>query len=97
MKDGKIHITVAGVPKKGAECLKDDLNNFTKNFIFKGEDTGKLQHIYFTSTIYIDNEGNETADSIDLCPNDYKLDSTDKFDIDDLFSEEVEVITYEDI
>ena len=97
MKDGKIHITVAGVPKKGAECLKDDLNNFTKNFIFKGEDTGKLQHIYFTSTMYIDSEGNETADSIDLCPNDYKLDCTEKFDIDDLFSEEVEVIAYEDI
>ena len=38
--DKKLHITVAGVPKKGAECLKDDLKNFTKNFIFDGTITG---------------------------------------------------------
>ena len=96
MKDGEIHITVAGVPKKGAKCLKDDLNNFTKNMIFKGEETGKKQHIYFSSDIYIDENGNETADSIDLCPADYKLDSTEKYDMEYIFSDEVEVISYED-
>lgn len=96
-KDGKIHITVAGVPKKGAECLEDDLNKFTRNFIFKGEITGKLQHIYFTSDIYIDEDGNETADSIDLCFNDYKLDSTEKFELEELYAEEVEVQVYENI
>ena len=38
--DGKIHITVSGVPKKGANALKV-LENFKDNFIFKHEDTGK--------------------------------------------------------
>ena len=96
-KDGELHITVAGVPKNGAKCLKDDLNNFTRNFIFKGNDTGKKQHIYFTSDIYIDEDGNETADSIDLCLNDYKLDCTQKFEIDSLFYDEEEIQVYEDI
>ena len=99
VEDGQIHITVAGVPKNGAKCLHDDLNNFTKGFIFKGIDTGKKQHVYFTSDIYIDEDGNETADSIDLCPADYKLDNTRKFehaDIESLYNEEIEVMTYED-
>ena len=92
LKDNKIHITVAGVPKKtGAETLKNDLYNFTKGHIFKGKDTGKKTHVYFTSNIYIDEEGNESADSIDLLPCDYELDSTEKFDFIDLFSEEVEI------
>lgn len=93
-KDNKIHITVAGVPKKaGAECLEDDLDNFTKNFRFEGTRTGKKQHIYFTSEIYIDSEGNETADSIDLLPCDYLLDSTTRFDrtIEEIFDEELEI------
>ena len=95
-KDGEIHITVAGVPKKGAACLNDDLNNFTKGFIFPGKETGKLQHVYFASDIYIDDEGNETADSIDLLPNDYTLDCTELFTLEDLLSEEIEVQVYED-
>ena len=95
-KDNEIHITVAGVPKKGAACLHDDLNNFTKGFIFPGKETGKLQHVYFASDIYIDDDGNETADSIDLLPNDYTLDCTDLFTLEDLLSEEIEVQVYED-
>lgn len=95
-KDGEIHITVAGVPKKGASCLHDDLENFTKGFIFPGKETGKLQHVYFASDIYIDSEGNETADSIDLLPNDYTLDCTDKFTLEDILEEEIEVQVYED-
>lgn len=94
--DNKIHLTVAGVPKKpGAETLKDDINNFRKGWIFKGTETGKKQHIYFTSEIYVDAEGNETADSIDLLPGDYELDATLKYNLEDLFSEEVEVQTYD--
>ena len=91
-KDNKIHITVAGVPKeKGAETLKDNLDNFRTNWLFKGEETGKKQHVYFSSEIYIDEDGNETADSIDLLPGDYLLSSTEKFDIDNLFNDELEV------
>ena len=99
LEDNKIHITVAGVPKKGADCLEDDLTRFTKNFVFEGEKTGKLQHIYFTSDIYVDDRGNETGDSIDLLAADYKLDATERFllDFDKLLEEEIEVQVYEDI
>ena len=90
-EDNKIHITVAGVPKKtGAECLDDDLYNFAKDFVFEGEKTGKLQHNYFSHDIYIDKEGNETADSIDLTPANYKLDPTEKYDWS-LFDDEIEI------
>ena len=93
-KDGLIHITVAGVPKKnGANCLNDDLDNFTTGFIFDGKVTGKKQHVYFSSEIYTDKYGNETADSIDLLPCDYKLDPTEKFEmeIERLFEEDTEI------
>lgn len=94
--DNEIHLTVAGVPKNpGAKCLNDDITNFHKGFIFKGTETGKKQHVYFASEIYIDEDGNETADSIDLLPGDYKLDATENFEVDDLFTEEYEVIGYD--
>ena len=97
VKDGKIHITVAGVPKKeGAETLKDDLHNFHEKWLFKGTETGKKQHVYFASEIYIDEDGNETADSIDLLPGDYLLSATERFDsVMDLFTEESEIQIYE--
>ena len=89
--DGKIHTTVAGVPKKeGALCLEDDLNRFTKGFVFEGTKTGKLQHNYFSSDIYIDDNGNETADSIDLTPANYKLDPTEKYEWQ-LFDDPIEL------
>lgn len=80
LEDHEIHITVAGVPKKGAICLKDDLNNFTKDFIFDGKVTGKLTHYYIYSKegIYIDDYGNEVGDSIDLQPCSYVLDMVTK-------------------
>ena len=74
-KDGKLHITVAGVPKKGAECLKDDIKNFRKGFIFDGKTTGKKTHAYiYADKIYIDDNGNQTGDSIDLYECDYLAD-----------------------
>jgi hypothetical protein len=73
--DGELHITVAGVPKSAAKCLDDNIINFKKGFNFKGVDTGKKTHNYlFVDDIYIDENGNETADSVDLSPCDYKLD-----------------------
>lgn len=95
--DNKIHITVAGVPKKkGALTLNDNLHNFTKGHIFKGNETGKKTHVYFASEIYIDKDGNETADSIDLLPCDYKLDPTEQYKLDSLLSEELEVELYDE-
>ena len=77
-----LHITVAGVPKQGAVCLKNDLNNFCKDFIFDGNTTGKKSHFYIFSPegIYTDEFGNEVGDSIDLEPCDYQLDSVDKYE-----------------
>lgn len=75
--DNKLHITVAGVPKKtGAKCLNDDIRNFTKGFIFKGTITGKLQHTYIQKDKIITNSfGDYIGDSIDLTECDYKLDN----------------------
>ena len=43
--DGKIKITVAGVPKSGANGLKD-LNDFRDNYVFKYKDTNKNLLMY---------------------------------------------------
>ena len=43
--DYKIHITVSGVPKKGAKALKN-LNDFKDNFVFSFNDTDKNLLIY---------------------------------------------------
>ena len=69
---GEIKITVAGVPKVGAKCLKS-LDEFREGFTFHGTDTGKKTHTYIYKDIYIDDRGNETSDSIDLSPCDYRL------------------------
>ena len=46
VKDGELHITVAGVPKSGYKCLNNDISNFTKGMVFDGTTTGKLTHTY---------------------------------------------------
>lgn len=81
LPDESLHITVAGVPKKGVICLEDDINNFTKDMIFDGERTGKKAHYYIYSPngIHIDEDGNEIGDSIDLQPCDYRLDQTEQW------------------
>ena len=43
--DGKIHITVAGVPKVGAKALKN-LNEFKDDFVFNYKDTNKNLVLY---------------------------------------------------
>ena len=94
--DGEIHITVAGVPKKGAACLENDLNNFNKGFIFSGKKTGKKLHTYFFNDVYTDPEGNITGDSIDLSPCDYLLDDISVPDWEKIFTEEIEIQVYEE-
>lgn len=84
----KLYITVAGVPKAGVKCLKDDIKNFTKGFIFDGVTTNKKMHTYlYVDKIYIDENGNETGDSINLSPCDYLLDSVTVFDWEDIVNE----------
>ena len=95
--EGELKITVAGVPKKtGAKCLNGDIDNFAEGLIFSGGITGKQTHNYFfIDDIYIDEEGNETGDSIDLSPCDYLLSKVDVFDWEALFEEDIEVQIYE--
>ena len=95
IEDNEIHITVAGVPKKGAKCLQNDLKKFTKDFIFPGSDTGKLTHFYiYCDDIYIDENGNEVGDSIDLKPCDYLMDTEERWEF--IESEEIQFRTYEE-
>ena len=94
-KWGKLKITVAGVPKNGVECLNDNIDNFTTSFIFHGEDTGKLTHHYIINPEIKEENGVVYGDSIDLTPCDYLLSSIDVYDIEDLFTEEIEVQVYD--
>lgn len=96
LKDNKLHITVAGVPKSGAECLNDDIKNFKKGMIFTGIKTGKKTHTYIYNEIFTDENGIEIADSIDLSPCDYLLDTIeDNENWENLFNEEVIIQTYD--
>lgn len=96
-EDGELHITVAGVPKRGVAALHNNIDNFAPGMIFPGTVTGKQQHTYFyVPESYIDENGNITGDSIDLSPCDYLLDSIDVADWESLFEEEIEVQTYEE-
>lgn len=91
----KLKITVAGVPKKGAACLKDEINNFHRGFVFDGETTGKLQHTYYyEEDTWIDENGNERGDSIDLSPTTYVLDDITVIDWESLWEEEIEIPIY---
>lgn len=91
-----LHITVAGVPKSGVKCLKNDMRNFRKDFVFDGITTGKLQHKYiYEKEIYTDENGNETGDSIDLCYGDYVMDKTTCLDWERIFDEEITIQNYE--
>lgn len=45
-EDGKLHITVSGVSKKGAKALKNDIRNFKNGFIWDYYQSGKMTHYY---------------------------------------------------
>lgn len=96
---GDLKITVAGVPKKGAKSLKNNIKNFHPGFIFPGHESGKLTHTHFyVDAIYTDECGNECGDSIDLSPCDYKVgldDDAEKLERFLDYGEEVKIIDYE--
>ena len=96
IEDNELHLTVAGVPKKsGALCLSS-IDDFHPGFIFSGLKTGKKTHVYFSNEIYIDENGNETGDSISLIPCDYQLDSVDVYDWEAIFNDEIQIQIYDD-
>lgn len=95
--NGLLKITVAGVPKAGVLCLKDDLHNFKAGFVFDGETTGKNGHTYFIEEgTYIDENGNERGDSIDLSPTTYVLDSVRFVDWERVFYDEIFMQVYDE-
>ena len=96
MGDDYLSITVAGVPKAGAVSLGNHIENFKEGFLFPGEVSGKKQHThYFIDEIYVDENGNEVGDSIDLTPGDYIIKNATDADFDIFESEEVNIIDYE--
>ncbi|MBO7733493.1 MAG: hypothetical protein J6S67_13095 [Methanobrevibacter sp.] len=100
VKDGKLHITVAGVPKKGAVCLRNNIKNFKKGMKFRGKVTGKNEHRYFyVDKIYTDRHGNLTGHSIDLSPCDYLLDNVSIEDpdwMDRFMTEDISIQIYDE-
>ena len=77
-EDGKLKITVAGVPKAGAACLHDNIYEFQGGKIFDGKTSGKKQLTYFFEPVKVKN-GVLYGDSIDLTECDYLLSSTEKY------------------
>lgn len=91
-KDNEIHITVAGVPKKGAKALKK-LEDFKDDFVFKFEDTGKNIIIYNDEMIEFelkDYQGNKeilkNKYGCVLVPTTYKLGKSQEYS--DLLSDD---------
>lgn len=77
--NGEIHITVSGVPKKGAIRLKD-LSDFQDGLVFKFKDTNKLLLFYVDNQeqhLMTDYQGNtviiKDKTGCSLMPNSYTL------------------------
>lgn len=96
VKEGKIGITVAGVPKKNGACQLRSLEDFEEGFIFYGQGSGKKTHTYMYHEIDVDDHGNEYADSIDLTENNYTLSVVDSIPILELDNEEIFIDWFED-
>lgn len=94
--DGQIKITVAGVPKKGAACLKDDLANFQDGFVFPGKETGKLTHYYIMRPEPVLENGIEKGNSVDLHACDYVISNLGIFDLFKVLgTDEIEMQVYD--
>ena len=95
--DGKIKITVAGVPKTGAVCLNDDLTNFQDGFIFPGSVTGKLTHFYMYRPEIVYENGIEKGNSVDLHECDYEISQPSIWDFFKVLgTEEIEMQVYDE-
>lgn len=94
--DGDIKITVAGVPKRGAICLENDLSNFQDGFIFPGEVTGKLTHFYLYRPEPVIENGIEKGNSVDLHACDYVISQPTLVDFFKVLGEdEIEMQVYD--
>ena len=78
LEDGKLHLTISGVPKSAVTLLKDDIENFKDGFIFDKDesDMTKLMHTYFDSQpdiVFPDGYVSHQRRGVNLRPNSYKL------------------------
>ena len=85
VENGELHITVAGVSKKGASAL-DSIEDFKKGFEWGYRESGKLAHYYNdeqTHATVIDADGNSYTNKYDygiiLQPTTYTLGLTDLY------------------
>ena len=84
-KDGELHLTVSGVPKKAVDALQDNIYNFTDTFTFDYEHARKNTHYYTTQEPFTfkDIDGNiyNCTDTygVVLQPTTYKLGLTDEY------------------
>lgn len=78
IEDGKLHLTISGVPKDAVTLLNDDIENFKDGFIFDKdeEDMHKLMHTYFDEQpdiTFPDGYVSHQRRGVNLRPNSYKL------------------------
>lgn len=82
-KDGKLHVTVSGVPKKGgAEALHDDITRFKDGFVWEYPDINKLIPTYLDGTqreFTYKGYHSTFKYGINLRPSSYSLDMNDSF------------------
>ena len=78
-----LHITLAGVTKKGVVALQDNIDNFKNGFIFDYDTSGKLIHLYNDEQPRItfeDIDGNVTTSDLKygvvLYPTTYRIGQT---------------------
>lgn len=97
-QDDTIKITVAGVPKRGAECLHGDLKKFDYGFVFDGKTTGKLTHYYIYRNKIDVIDGIEYGNSVDLHECDYLIKRVTMADLLEIVEKrDVEMQVYDDV
>ena len=77
-EDGKLHLTLSGVPKSAVTVLKDDIENFRDGIIFDKDDpdVNKLMHTYYDhlpDLTFPDGYVSHQRRGVNLRPNGYKL------------------------
>lgn len=79
--DNGLHITIAGVSKKGAEFLNDDINNFKIGTVFPPEYAGQCAKFNDEEihSIVIDSKKFTTASNCALCDTTYTLKASDDY------------------
>ena len=81
--------------KKGKRTLSKSAEKQLMYAKVYGEEM-KHDYYYYEDDIWIDENGNERGDSIDLSPASYELDIAGTFDWEKIFEEEIQMQVYEE-